>query len=197
MFHPHCLISLGRPVEQPHPTRERVLREWTPRASIFAGLNARDSYAPGPAIAINCAVLLPSGVVRGDSGQNGGEKNWKSRRTTCAAPVGSLREISMRDVTSLPFSLALLKGCLKVKKKNFRVSGELEKFSRKVRKFWKFTRKASFFLIFFFFFAKCFDIRTYGRAEFTWWNYRIFSSSMRYAAIAHNIALAQYNMLIS
>lgn len=60
-------------------------REWTPRASIFAGLNARDSYALGPAIAINCAasaaVLLPAVCSRG-LGQNGGEKNWKSRRAT-------------------------------------------------------------------------------------------------------------------
>ena len=61
-------------------------REWTLRASIFARLNAHDSYAPGPAIAINCAASCGAfagrAFARAWTKRRGGEKNWKSRRAT-------------------------------------------------------------------------------------------------------------------
>lgn len=104
--------------EQPSYLREFSRLSTAERASTSAGLNARDSYAPGLAIAINCAVsavLLPSVRARRGSGQNGGEKIGNlvepprgGAAARLDAPAGSLREISMREVSGLLFSRALL-----------------------------------------------------------------------------------------
>lgn len=58
-------------------------REWTVCVYIRV-LNARDSYAPGPAIAINCMASCGAfaGRTRARARTKRRRKNWKSRRAT-------------------------------------------------------------------------------------------------------------------
>lgn len=129
-------------------------REWTPRAFIFAVLNARDSYAPGPAIAINCASsrgsLLPA--VRG-LGRNGGEKNWKSRRATRADADSTRRPaVCEKLVCAMSRGLSFLRAVLaptermkklEAMKKIRRTWIDFRRGSKMLRKFIKIFLKAS------------------------------------------------------